>query len=210
VRPSKRAKKSNSGLHADWAQRIQVEAPHEEDFDELGLGDVQPSMQPSCDDDLIVEKAHVRSHSPSSGKSFSSLSRPQSLPDSDDDSEGGLADDSEERLGMERKHLSGKALHPEVLKSRYSRSMSTAVCLQVGLVTETNDLAPVSRSCARWTPSLASSPQLLFPILSNHLRALKWRKCGSKRVTSDSLTSHLTSRPALSMNSRPAFSNFLG
>ena len=75
---------------------------------------------------------------------MSSSSQPQSLPDSDDDSrEGGIADDAEERLSMERNHLSGKPLRPEALKSRYSRSMSTTVHLQLGLVTETNDHVPV-------------------------------------------------------------------
>ena len=69
-------------------------------------------------------------------KSLSSSSQPRSLPDSDHKHDGGISDDAGERLSPERKHLSGKVLHPEVLKSWYSRSrsMSTAVHLQLGLV----------------------------------------------------------------------------
>ena len=139
--PIKKAKKFHLGLHADWVKQTQVEAPREEDLVELR--DTQPSTQLPCND-LIVERAHPCSHSPSSGKSLSSLIQPQSLPDLDDDSrEGGIADDAKERLSMECNHLSGKPLRLEALKSRYSRSMSTTVRLQLGLATETNDLVPV-------------------------------------------------------------------
>ncbi|KAF8256745.1 hypothetical protein EI94DRAFT_1710327 [Lactarius quietus] len=107
---------------------MQGKAPCEDDFDFDELRDAQPSNQWPCND-LIVEKAHLCSHS-SSGKSLSSLSWPQSLPVLDDELEGGITDDAKEWLSMECNHLSGKPLCPKVLKSRYSRSMikSTTSC----------------------------------------------------------------------------------
>ena len=141
MRPSKKAKKSHAGLHSDWDQRTQVEAQREDDFAE-DIGDVQPSpgiqseSEVPCDEVVTVtetRRTYVRSHSPSSGKSFSSSTRPQtSLPDSDDDYGGGIADDAGERLSVEGKQLSGKPLHPEVLKGRNSGSRSS-VCLNLAV-----------------------------------------------------------------------------
>jgi hypothetical protein len=149
VHQSKKAKKSHSGIHNDWVQRTQDVVPHEDDFGKLGEVQVQTSVQLEVPrDELMVDNTHVRSHSPSSGKSFSSSSRPQSLPGSGDESEGGIADDAGERLSTEHKQLSGKPLHPNVLKSHYSRSRSTTVCLQLGLVTELMSL------CLRPGPAL--------------------------------------------------------
>jgi hypothetical protein len=89
-----------------------VEAQPEDDFEALG------DVQVPCDELAVTGSTHVRPHSPSSGKSFSSSSRPQtSLPDSDDDREGGISDDAGETA--ERRNLSGKPLRPETLRNRY-------------------------------------------------------------------------------------------
>ncbi|KAN0128322.1 hypothetical protein V8E53_005857 [Lactarius tabidus] len=171
VHQSKKAKKSHSGIHNDWVQRTQDVVPHEDDFGKLGEVQVQTSVQLEVPrDELTVDNTHVHSHSPSSGKSFSSSSRPQSLPGSGDESEGGIADDAGERLSTERKQLSSKPLHPNVLKSHYSRSRSTTV-----------------DTIARIVPT-TSVPAFIKPSTSAQL-AQMWLKKGNIRLSD--LPSHL-------------------
>ncbi|KAF8262288.1 hypothetical protein EI94DRAFT_1809022 [Lactarius quietus] len=151
-----------TGKHKAGVQEelTQVELLCEDDLDFDKLRDAQPSDQLPCND-LIVEKANLCSHSPSSGKSFSSSSQPQSLPISNDDSEGGIADDARERLSMECNHLSGKPLHPEVLKSCYSRSMSTTVHLQIGLVDSIAHIVPTTSVPTFIKPSMSAQSHFI-------------------------------------------------
>ncbi|KAF8260028.1 hypothetical protein EI94DRAFT_1812274 [Lactarius quietus] len=153
---------------------MQVKAPCEDDFVFDELRDAQPSNQLPYND-LIVEKAHLHSHSPSSETSFSSSSQPQSLPVSDDDSESGIADDAEERLSMEHNHLSGKPLCPEVLKSCYLRSMTESTTVD-------------SIACIVPTTSV---PRFIKPSTSAQVVQM-WLKKGDIRLTD--LPSHLQSR----------------
>jgi hypothetical protein len=91
-----KAKKASSGLHGDWVQRSLVEVQPEDDFEALR------DVQVPCDE-----------------QSLTSWSRPQtSLPDSDDDREGGLSDDAGE-TAAELRNLSGKPLRPKTLRNRH-------------------------------------------------------------------------------------------
>ena len=81
-------------------------------------------------DPAVGKKGHY-SRSGSSAVSASGSSQPTTLPDSDDDDEGGITDDAGER--QEPGNLSGKAIHPETLKGYHYGGRSKAAETRVSV-----------------------------------------------------------------------------
>lgn len=150
--PLKKVKKSKWGLHDDWTERTRLETDQVQVDDPWQMGGFERPRT------IVGHGSTDRSRTASSP--FTGSSRPitQSNSEVEDDREGGITDDGREQ--EEPGNLSGKVVHPEILKRHYYGGGSKTVKTEVSVVVNVEIAAHVSSldplSCPRCSHHISS------------------------------------------------------